>query len=308
MKIIKVDDENYFRRLDKFLKNEFKDMSMGGIFSFIRKGKIKVNGKKVKTNHILDIGDEISVYSYTKETDKYKKEKKYVDLNLDVIYEDEHILVINKPVGIPVHASNNKNEATIEDGLNFYAKDKNFKIFITHRLDKYTSGVLIVAKSRKVARELSITMKKKDLEYIRKFYLAMCLHRKKFNNKKAGTIDIPIEDRKSVTKYSIIETIKFKQETISLVDLELISGRKHQIRIHLSDIGLPIVGDTVHGHKGWDNPLESLDAKFKGYFLHCHKMYVRHPVFNSVLLFRAPLPINRERVVKSLFKNFDTTH
>ncbi len=303
MEILKVTEENYFRRLDKFLKNEFKDMSMGAIFSFIRKGNVKVNDKKVKENsYVLDIGDVISVYGYTKELDKYKKDKKSVNLNLKVIYEDDHILVVNKPVGIPVHAANNKNEVTIEDGLNYYAENKDFKCFITHRLDKYTSGVLVVAKSRSVARTLAVTMMKKDVEYIRKFYLAMTQHRKKFDGNRSGTITKKIEEKNCTTKYSIIETVQINNEKVSLVDLEILSGRKHQIRIHLSSIGLPIVGDTVHGHTGWDNPLEELTQRFKGYFLHCNKMYVRHPVYNSVMLFKADLPPERDALMSQYFK------
>ena len=308
METIKVTEANYFRRLDKFLKNEFKDMSMGAIFSFIRKGKVKVNNKKAKQNNfVLDIGDEVTVYQYTKEIEKYKKDKKYVDMNLEIIYEDQYILVINKPVGIPVHASNNKNEATIEDGLNFIARDQDFNIFITHRLDKYTSGVLIVAKTRSIARKLSITMKKKDVEYIRKFYLALGMHTSKFNGKKSGTITAPIEERRSTTKYNIIETSKISGKDVSLIDIELFSGRKHQIRIHLSSIGLPVVGDNKHGHSGWDDPLKVLSERFKGYFLHCNKMYVRHPVYNSVMLFKAPLPAERESTLNSYFKKLVDT-
>lgn len=289
-----VTEENYYSRLDKFLRKKLSNLPLSAIYKLIRTGKIKVNGKKVKDpSYKIEIGDEITI---EEDISKYNREINNkvvpIKMNLDIVYEDNDILIINKPAGIPIHPGKGTHIATLIEGLMYYGQEKNFTPHLVHRLDKHTSGILIIAKNTQSARELGDIIASRS---IKKEYIALC----KGNLSNKGKIDIPLENKQALTTFTTQKVYKTHLGEFSLLNVNIKTGRKHQIRKHLSLINHPIIGDDVYGDKKLNREFKR-EYGLKRYFLHCHSMEFYFK--NKHIAATAPLSEDLKNVLKNLEK------
>ena len=246
-----VDDDNNDSRLDKWFKNEIINLPHSLLEKILRQNKIKVNKKKTKSSYRLQTGDVIEIYDISKFKPVDKKEKiKYLpkkkeigDYDDYVIEDNENFIVINKPTGIPVQ-SGTKSFKNIIDILKNTKYFKNSKPFIVHRLDKETSGVLIIAKNRKYAQLFTSLFR---IRKIHKTYLAI-VYGKVDKSIKVMKDDLVYyeNNKKNIQKaVSNLKIIK-SNEGFSYLELNPITGRKHQLRKQLLKIGCPIIGDDKY--------------------------------------------------------------
>ncbi len=302
MKKIYIDEADVGKRIDAYLA-ENTEFSRANVQRLIENENIKVNGKKVKVSYKIQKDDEILIeYEEPKEISL-----KAQNIPVDVLYEDDDIIVINKPKGMVVHPANGNPDGTLVNAVMAICKDSlsgiggEIRPGIVHRLDKDTSGVIIVAKNDKAHINLSEQIKKHTVE---KTYIALV---KGFVKENEATINMPIgrstKDRKkmavnkngknAVTHFKVIE--RFRNYTLLEVKIE--TGRTHQIRVHLSEIGYPIVGDTTYsnGKNEWG---------IEGQCLHAKSLRFKHPINGKEMFIEAPLPQYFEDVISEL-KNRD---
>lgn len=280
------DDE----RIDKVVTEWFADLSRSYIQKMIKDGNIFVNGKNIKSNYRVKEGDQIrcSIPACV------EPEIAAQDIPLDILYEDEDLLVVNKPKGMVVHPSAGHYSNTLVNALLFHCHGQLsgingvFRPGIVHRIDKDTTGSLIVCKSE--AAHKGIAMQLKEHSITRK-YRAIC-----YGNfeQDQGTVDAPIgrdvRDRKkmaanekngkpAVTHYRVLQQF----QGFSYIECELETGRTHQIRVHMTSIGHPLLGDEVYGRR-------TCKYKLQGQCLHAMTIGFVHPVRGEYMEFTAPLP------------------
>lgn len=300
MKKYIINTENKNIRLDKALTILQNDLTRTMLQKLILEEKILVNGKaekasyKTKENDVIEIPENI----IPKEI-----ELKAEDIPINIIYEDEDIIVVNKPKGMVVHPANGNPDGTLVNALMSICKDSlsgiggEIRPGIVHRIDKDTSGLLIVAKNDKAHLYLSEQIKNRE---ITKKYVALVRGVIKEND---ATIDMPIgrstkdrkkmavrkDGKKAVTHFKVLQ--RFNGYTY--LDIKIDTGRTHQIRVHLSEIGYPIVGDTVYSNG--KNPFG-----VEGQMLHAKSLDFKHPITKEQMHLEAPLPEYFENVLKNL--------
>ena len=246
-----VQDDYHDSRLDKWFKNKIINLPHSLLEKILRQNKVKVNKKKTKSSYRLQTGDLIEIYDISKFKPVDKKEKiKYLPPKKEigsydnyVIDDNENFIVINKPTGIPVQ-SGTKSFKNIVDILKNSKYFKNSKPFIVHRLDKETSGVLIIAKNRKYAQLFTSLFR---IRKIHKTYLAIVYGKVDRSLKAMKDILIYYENNKKIYQKAItnIKIIK-SNDDYSYLELNPITGRKHQLRKQLLKIGCPIIGDDKY--------------------------------------------------------------
>ncbi len=266
-----VDDDYNDSRLDKWFKNEIINLPHSLLEKILRQNKIKVNKKKAKSSYRLQKGDLIEIYDISKlkpvdkkEKIKYLPKKKEIGTYDDYIIEDnENFIVINKPTGIPVQ-SGTKSFKNIIDILKSSKYFENSKPFIVHRLDKETSGVLIIAKNRKYAQLFTSLFR---IRKIHKTYLAIVYGKVDKSIKVMRDNLIYYENNKKISQKAVsnIKIIR-SNEGYSYLELNPITGRKHQLRKQLLNIGYPIIGDDKYF---LDNRKR---IKIKSLMLHAYKI------------------------------------
>ena len=283
--LIKATIEN--ERIDKYLASN-TEYSRNTIEKMLDQDYITVNGKKVKPSYKTKIDDEIEIKDgFIEEVDIQPTE-----MDIDIVYEDKDLMVINKPSGLVVHPGSGNYDNTLVNGLMNYTKNLSDingeeRPGIVHRIDKDTSGLILVAKNNKSHNILADYFK--DHKNIKREYLALIVGR--FPHETA-TIDAPIgrdpENRKkmAVTATNSKEAITHlrvvkRYEDYTLVSLVLETGRTHQIRVHMNYIGYPIYNDPVYNTK---------KATEFGQFLHSYKMDFIHPITGKKMHFESPLP------------------
>ncbi len=284
MKVLKLKAKEV-KRVDLYLSLELEDYPREKIKKMIQDGLIVVNGKKVKPSFLLKEDDLIEITLIEQEP------LQAVNLNLDIVYEDDDIIVIYKPVGLIVHPSASTDEVTLVSHLLYHTESLSYKAGenrpgIVHRLDKDTSGLLVVAKTD-LAYD-SLVEQFKDNK-VKRVYEAICYY--PFNEQTA-TIDMPIaRDLDNKTKMAVNPTGKRaityikvlnQNDKFSYIECRLHTGRTHQIRVHLSHIGHPIVGDQTYGiFKKEYEPGQLLHAKEIGFI---------HPKTKKEVTFTYSLP------------------
>ena len=283
MKLEYLVENNKYKNINEILSLEFK-ISSRLKNKLIKKNMVFLNGNICDTRNNINIGDKLIIDLNYKEDNSNIIPK---EMNLDIIYEDNWLLVINKPAGITIHPSILHFDNSLSNGVRFYF-DKiglNKKIRPVNRLDKDTSGLVIFAKCEYIQECLSLQMKEGIFE---KEYL--CLVSGTFNQK-AGTINLPkarkkrsIMERKkkkkgkqAITHYKVLKEF----ENYSLVQCTLETGRTHQIRLHMTTVGHPLLGDTLYGTS---SPLISRQA------LHSYKIKFIHPITKKELELTAKIP------------------
>lgn len=297
-KLLKVQKEMQNKRIDKLLSDEF-DISRSRIQSMIKDDQILVNGKSTKANYKVNENDQIKLFDTTCEELKVEKE----DIDLDIVYEDEDVIVINKERGMVVHPAPGNLKHTLVNALMYHCDDLSgingvLRPGIVHRIDKDTSGLLIVAKNDQAHLSLSNQLQAKEVS---RKYLAL-VHGVIEHD--YGTIDAPIgrdiKDRKkmavtatnskdAITHFKVIK--RYKDAT--LVSCELETGRTHQIRVHMAYIGHPIMGDETYAYRK--------TLKVNGQLLHAYELTFRHPSTGKKITVQADLP----EVFKNVLKEYD---
>ncbi len=284
--------------LNTFLKKNL-DAPYEVIKILYDKGKILVN-KTSSFKGKLKEGDEILIND-NKIKKKAKKLPAPINLHIETIYEDNNFLVFNKPQGIAVQGGGLE-KISIQNHLSYLIKKKHLTFCRTsHRLDKMTTGVLIACKSPSVLRDLSYMFKTKE---VTKIYLCLV---KGVPKKAKATLEYPLLIRNHDKKKVIISKrgrpartifrLKKTYRNYSLLEVEIFTGVTHQIRVHLSHINLPIIGDYMYGDKE-TNSLFFRRYGLKGQFLHCHEISFSYQ--NRKYCFKAPLPKQFKRILKSL--------
>lgn len=292
---IYVTEEEEGLRIDKLLSLRYEQKSRTYFQFLIENDSILLNGGKVKKRTLPKKGDEIEIFFIlTKEIDLTPQ-----NIPLDVIYEDDDIIAINKPAGMVVHPAPGNWTETFVNALLYHCKNlsssNNLRPGIVHRLDKNTSGILLAAKNEESHRKL---IEQFSLRKIEKHYLAIC-----FGSPSNQKISAPIGRNqikrkemmvKSDGKEAITETFSLSQkEGLSLILAKPKTGRTHQIRVHLKHINAPIVGDETYGS-------DKINKKFhaKRQLLHAYSIEFDHPTTNKKMKLIAPLPPDFQEFIK----------
>ena len=284
---IKVTEENQNKRIDQFLVEQLQ-LSRSKIAKMIQNNQVLVNGKKTKNSYLLKMDDMIQTEEYQEEPMNLAPE----NMNLDIVYEDNDVIVVNKENGIVVHPAVGNPSHTLVNGLLYHSKELSslngeFRPGIVHRIDAYTTGLLMVAKNNKAHEILAKQLEEKKTT---RKYIALVWGVIKEDT---GTIDAPIgrdlKDRKkmavtdvnakdAITHFKVLE--RYQEST--LIELQLETGRTHQIRVHMDYIGHPVVNDPVYGKK------KLIDET--GQCLHAKELGFIHPTTGEYMEFEAPLP------------------
>ena len=255
MQKIKIDEQFKNQRIDSYLP-QVLDVSRSKVSKMIKNEEILVNGKKTKNSYILKENDLVEVGEIKEEIMQALPEK----MDLDIIYEDDDVIVVNKPNGMVVHPAVGNKSKTLVNGLLYHSKNLStingeFRPGIVHRIDAYTTGLLMVAKNDKAHKILAKELEEKKTT---RKYIALVWG---IINTDTGTIDAPIgrdiNDRKkmavtdinskdAITHFKVIE----RYSNATLIELKLETGRTHQIRVHMNYIGYPVVNDPVYGLAG----------------------------------------------------------
>lgn len=293
------DATHHLQRIDKILPEFNSEWSRSQLQEWIKEGLVEVNGKAVKSNYKLKLGDRIEMT----EKEAVEADIQAENLNLDIYYEDDDVAIVYKPKGMVVHPSPGHYTGTLVNGLMYQIKNLSgingeIRPGIVHRIDKDTSGLLMVAKNDVAHRSLVEQLMAKTVK--RKYIALVHGH----IPHEFGTIDAPIgrnkNDRQSmavvddgkeaVTHFNVIETFK----NYTLVECELETGRTHQIRVHMKYIGYPLVGDPKYG------PKKTLEIG--GQALHAGLIGFEHPKTGEYIERFAPLPAEFEAVIEQVRK------
>ena len=290
-------------RLDVYLAAQLPEYTRSRLQAMIRDGDVLVNGASVKSGFKLSADDKICV----KQREAVSMAATAQDIALDILYEDKDIIVINKPQGMVVHPAAGHYEGTLVNALLHHCGDLSgvggvIRPGIVHRIDKDTSGILVAAKNDAAHEGLSAQWR---VHSIKRIYHAI-LHGMIAENQ--GVIDAPIgrhpRDRKkmavepkngknAVTHYQVLERLPFAQCTYTQLELE--TGRTHQIRVHMSHLGHPVVGDPVYGPK--KSPYLRL---LNGQALHAKILGFNHPISGEYLEFNSELPAYFQQLLEEL--------
>ncbi len=311
---LRITSDQAGQRLDVLLSRTYPDFSRAYLQKVIKKGGVTVNGKVQKTSYPVNAGEVIGVPDAIVKpvaVTQGKGTSKRSDLPLEILFEDEHLLVLNKPAGLVVHPAPGHPGDTLVDWLAQYLGPQGVQLFsdatrlgLVHRLDKDTSGVILSAKT--VPAQTALGRQFHD-RLVEKTYVAFV---EGVPSSKEGMISAPVgRSRKDPTRMAV-STIGRPSETrfhvekdwkeVALVRLQPKTGRTHQIRVHMAALGHPIVGDTVYGSQNrWAEEFAIARP-----LLHAEKLVITHPVTSKRLTFKAPWPKDFKAAEKALRKAF----
>ncbi len=295
--VFNVTEEFVDERIDKFLADAIEGYTRSRVQKLIEVNNINVNGKNIKSSYKLCIDDVIEVTPLEPVALNILPE----NIPLDIVYEDDDVLLINKPQGMVVHPAPGHYTGTLVNAILYHLKDNLSTINgvlrpgIVHRIDKDTTGILVIAKNDNAHVSLSEQLKNHTMT---RKYVALVVNRVK---NEEGKIDKPIgrhpvdgkkktiggkNQKNAVTNYKIIETYN----NYTLIEARLETGRTHQIRVHMASIGHPVVGDLVYGtHK--------FKMNLNGQLLHAKTLGFIHPTTNEYMEFSSELPAHFEKAI-----------
>ncbi len=298
---LRFEDVTPGERLDKWLAARLPDHSRTEIQRWIREGLVRVNGRGSKPGYKLEAGDVVDVdIPVSVPYEEVRPEP----IPLNIVYEDEDILVIDKPAGMVVHPAAGHTSGTLVNAILYHCPELEGvggtrRPGIVHRLDKDTSGLIVVAKNSPAHRELQRQFREREVD---KAYLALV---EGHLQPKVGRIEAPIgrhrrhrkkmavvrDGREAVTEYRVIGYY----DDFTLVEAHPLTGRTHQIRVHFAFIGYPLAGDTVYGRRK-----QRLKPWLKRHFLHAHRLRFRLPRTGEAVEFTSPLPEDLQAVLDRL--------
>lgn len=296
-----INSEEEGQRIDKYLSTMIEGKSRSFVQGLIDEKKVKANNKVIKSNYKLKKGDFIEV----EVPEPVELNVSAEEMNLDIVYEDEDVLVVNKEKGIVVHPAPGNYTGTLVNGILHHCSDLSgingvIRPGIVHRIDKDTSGILVIAKNDEAHNDLAAQFKEHSIK--REYY---ALVEGKFS-KVEGTVDKPIsrdkkerikmainsDGKRAVTHYEVLEQY---DKGVSLVKCTLETGRTHQIRVHMASIGHPLVGDLIYGYKRQKFNIE-------GQALHAKTLGFIHPRTKEYMEFTSELPNYFKELLEKLRK------
>ena len=325
MKKLIIDENHANQRIDKYLKKLLCRAPSQLIYKMLRKKDVKVNGVKVKENYILKVGDQVELFLYEDKFQEYTKAQTIFDLDIEfqVLYEDQNILVVSKPSGLLVHEDINESMNTLSHQVLTYlyqkgeydpSRDLGFIPGPVHRLDRNTSGIVIFGKTLKALQDLNEMMKKRHC--IEKTYLTICFgHMKsqelfgymKKDKDQAKVRLVSKETPGALSMHTLIENVSSCGD-YSLLKVKLVTGRTHQIRIHLSGVGHPIIGDQKYGDFE-KNKMIKKKYHLTHQFLHAYQIQFIKPIGSLKYLkdriITCPLPKELDIISKDMFGNLN---
>jgi 23S rRNA pseudouridine1911/1915/1917 synthase len=304
----KVKERDREKRVDHFLVEKTGEYSRTQIQKMIKEGWVSINNQKVKANVTLKLNDNIYLKIPKNISNPNIKAKK---IPLNITYEDAHLLVVNKPSGMLTHPTKYKEDDTLVNALLSYTQLSSgsdlIRPGIIHRLDKETSGLLLVAKNDQVHKALAKLIEKRQ---VKKTYITLTAGKL---TPKSGTIEAPIlktrgsknegksvvspneKAKMSITHYQVLEYIAHKY---TLLEVDLETGRTHQIRVHLQAISHPIIGDKLYGQKKVNDHFEKLGLNRQ--FLHAKELEFTHPISKKKLRVTSDLPNDLQSILTQL--------
>ena len=266
--------------LEKYIRKVLKDAPLSFIYKLFRKKDVKVNGHWQKEKYVLSSGEEVLIYITDEQLEEFKKKNKITSINKVsdyIVYEDDNILILNKPRGLLVQKDSSNETALDEMVISYLVKkgeyDPNKDLGYTpapaHRLDRNTAGLIIFGKNIQTLRYLSSVIQDKSL--VQKKYLTLVkghvekdgeINSSLMKNTKTGMVYVSQDGKEALTKYKIKEYVG----DYTLLEVELLTGRTHQIRVHLSSVGHPVIGDAKYGDYELNKEIENKYG-FKNQFL-----------------------------------------
>ncbi|AXF75444.1 23S rRNA pseudouridine(955/2504/2580) synthase RluC [Erwinia tracheiphila] len=297
------------QRIDNFLRTQLKGVPKSMIYRILRKGELRVNKGRVKPEYKLEAGDEVRIpplrVAEREEEAVSPKLAKVAALDGAILFEDDHLLVLNKPSGTAVHGGSGLSFGVIE-GLRALRPDARF-LELVHRLDRDTSGILLVAKKRSALRSLHEQLREKGMQ---KDYLALVKGQWPSHLKTVQTpllknilqsgervVRVSSEGKPSETRFKVEERYAYA----TLVKASPVTGRTHQIRVHTLHAGHPIAFDDRYGEKSFDMQLAG--SGLKRLFLHALALRFTHPATGEVMRVKAPLDDELKGCLQALRKN-----
>lgn len=306
VQFVDIDEDMAGQRIDNFLRNQLKNIPKSMIYRIVRKGEVRVNKKRIKAEYKLKAGDlvripPVTIEEKTEENVPSTKLNKVSELEQCIIYEDDHMLILNKPSGTAVHGGSGLKFGAIE-ALRALRPDARF-LELVHRIDRDTSGILLVAKKRSALRHLQAQFREKTVQ---KYYFALVMGEWKnsckvvnaplLKNEVNSIVRVNPNGKASETRFRILE--KFKDAT--LVQASPITGRTHQIRVHTQYTGHPIAWDDRYGDRRFDayTGKVGLDRLF----LHAANIKFTHPGSEEKMDISAPMEARLEKALTGLRK------
>ena len=302
-----VDEADEGTRLDAYLAARIEGWSRARLQRLIEEQDVLVNGKAVKASHKLRASDEIDIELTPPPSSNFTPE----NIPLDIVYEDDHVIVVNKPAGLVVHPAAGVYSGTLANALAFHFQQlsnaNSIRPGIVHRLDKDTSGLLVVAKTESGHENLADQFRARE---VYKSYVALVYGVIK---EEGGRIEQPIaRDPRNRTRMAVVAggrgalslfKVRKRYDSFTLVDVQLKTGRTHQIRVHLSWMKHPVVSDELYSggrENNLDVRLRALIRKLSRQFLHAEQLGFRHPETGEQMRFTAPLPADLAHLLDKL--------
>ena len=281
--IIKKEEEG--QTLEKFVKKALSEAPLSFVYKLFRKKDVKVNGHWRDKKYIISSGEEVSIYITDSQLEEFKRQvesKQLEDISSWIIYEDNNVLLINKPRGVLVQKNTEDSNALDEMVISYlinkgeYDPNKNlgYKPAPAHRLDRNTAGIVVFGKNIATLRYLADALNDKSV--ISKKYLALVkgeidkdgeINAPLLKNSKSQRVTVSKEGKPAITRYRVVESFN----GFSLLEVELLTGRTHQIRVHMSYIGHPVIGDSKYGDYELNKEIES-KYDFKNQFLEAYQL------------------------------------
>ncbi|EDK28441.1 23S rRNA ribosomal pseudouridine synthase [Vibrionales bacterium SWAT-3] len=306
VQFVDIDEDMAGQRIDNFLRNQLKNIPKSMIYRIVRKGEVRVNKKRIKAEYKLKAGDLVRIPPVTieekvEENVPSTKLNKVSELEQCIIYEDDHMLILNKPSGTAVHGGSGLKFGAIE-ALRALRPEARF-LELVHRIDRDTSGILLVAKKRSALRHLQAQFREKTVQ---KYYFALVMGEWKnsckvvnaplLKNEVNSIVRVNPNGKASETRFKVLE--KFKDAT--LIQASPITGRTHQIRVHTQYTGHPIAWDDRYGDRRFDayTGKVGLDRLF----LHAANIKFTHPGSEEKMDISAPIEARLEKALTGLRK------
>lgn len=297
-----ISEQESHQRLDKLLAQHFPEHSRTYFQFLIEQGAVRVNSAIVKKRSIAKVGDTIEVQFLAPPDISLEPQ----NIPLDILYEDEDLIAVNKPTGMVVHPAPGHPSGTFVNALLFHCRSLEctdpVRPGIVHRLDKDTSGILLAAKNLRTHGKLVEMFSERRIQ---KFYLAICI-----GTPKEGLIDAAIKRHPKRRQEMAVDLSAGKEAkshcrliannaSLSFVEVQLLTGRTHQIRVHMKYIGTPILGDCVYGSL-------TVNKKFQTsrQLLHAHRLEFAHPLTGTLLKLEAPIPCDFSTYLQNIHPSF----
>ncbi|MEZ9365742.1 23S rRNA pseudouridine(955/2504/2580) synthase RluC [Vibrio sp. 10N.286.49.E11] len=306
VQFVDIDEDMAGQRIDNFLRNQLKNIPKSMIYRIVRKGEVRVNKKRIKAEYKLKAGDlvripPVTIEEKTEENVPSTKLNKVSELEQCIIYEDDHMLILNKPSGTAVHGGSGLKFGAIE-ALRALRPDARF-LELVHRIDRDTSGILLIAKKRSALRHLQAQFREKTVQ---KYYFALVMGEWKnsckvvnaplLKNEVNSIVRVNPNGKASETRFKVLE--KFQDAT--LVQASPITGRTHQIRVHAQYTGHPIAWDDRYGDRRFDAYTGKVGLN--RLFLHAANIKFTHPGSEEKMDISAPMEKRLERALIGLRK------